>query len=445
MPSEPQLQDYFEYLRFPSVSAAPDQRPSMQACADWLVGKFRKMGFGACAHSTGGNPVVLARRSSPLAGAQTLLIYGHYDVQPAEPLGLWRHPPFEPEIRDGFAFARGATDNKGQTMAHILGTEAWLAGGRDLPVNLIYLIEGDEEIGSPHLGAFLTARAAELACDGIIVSDTSMIGPGRPAITNGLRGIACVDLTVRGPATDIHSGVFGGAVANPATELARLLGGMHAPSGEVAIPGFYDAVAPASAAERQAWREIGTLDAGLLRASGAAALAGEDGYSGIERTWIRPTAEVNGIIAGYQGPGSKTIIPAMASAKLSFRLVPDQDPADIALKVKRFFAARASPAVEIAVDYDHGGRPYHANPDTPLARAVRAALQAVFGREAVLVREGLSIPIVSTFKEVLGRDTLLVGLGLPDCGAHGPNESFPLDHLDRGIELHQEILRRLIP
>jgi len=443
MPTEAQLQDYLAYLRFPSISADPSRRPDLEACARWLARKLGAMGFEARVCATDGNPAVLARRSSARRGAPTLLIYGHYDVQPVDPLALWRDPPFAPVVRDGFVYARGATDNKGQTLAHLLGTEAWLAAGHSLPVNLIYLVEGDEEIGSPHLGAFLRERAAELACDGILVSDTSMIGPGRPAITTGLRGIACLDLTVQGPATDVHSGVFGGAIANPAVELARLLAALHAPTGEVAVPGFYDAVRPASAEERQGWRDLGTVNADLLRGSGAPALAGEAAYSAIERTWIRPTAEVNGLTAGYQGPGSKTIIPATASAKLSFRLVPDQDPDDIAAKVKHFLCDRASRAVRVSVAYDHGGQPYHANPDTPLARAVRAALAAVFGRAPVLVREGLSIPVVAAFKAVLGRDTLLVGLGLPDCGAHGPNESFPLDHLDRGIELHQEILRRL--
>ncbi|HZZ19732.1 MAG TPA: M20/M25/M40 family metallo-hydrolase, partial [Opitutaceae bacterium] len=339
-------------------------------------------------------------------------------------------------------YARGATDNKGQTFSHILGTQAWLKDHRDLPVNLIYLMEGEEEIGSPHLGEFLRVHAPELACDAILVSDTSMIAPGHPAIACGLRGIACVNLRVKGPSADLHSGVFGGAVPNPATELARLLAQMHNGTGRIMIPGFYDDVAAVDAVETGAWKHLPYTDDDVLKAAGSTALGGEQGFTTLERTWIRPTAEVNGITAGYQGPGSKTIIPSEASAKLSFRLVPNQNPVDIACKVAAFFASKAVPGVEVEATYDHGGNPYFASPDTPLGLAVRTAVRNVFGREAALVRGGLSIPVVSLFKEVLGRDTLLLGLGLPDCAAHSPNETFPLENLDKGIALHLSILEQ---
>jgi acetylornithine deacetylase/succinyl-diaminopimelate desuccinylase-like protein len=241
----------------------------------------------------------------------------------------------------------------------------------------------------------------------------------------------------------LHSGVFGGAVANPATELARLLAKLHDPEGRVLIPGFYDAVAPVSPTELESWRQLPSDNAEWLRASGSPALAGESGYSSRERTWSRPTAEINGLTAGYQGPGTKTIVPREASAKISFRLVPDQDPRDIAHKVSAYFHALASRAVKIEVIYDHGGDPYYAAPDTPLSRAAQAALKTVFGRPPALVREGLSIPTVSLFRSILGRDTLLVGLGLPDCGAHSPNECFPLRHLEQGIVLHQALLNEI--
>jgi acetylornithine deacetylase/succinyl-diaminopimelate desuccinylase-like protein len=442
MPSEGQLGEFFTYLRFASISADPARAPVMRSCAEWLDGKFRSMGFASGVLPTGGPPAVLARRDSPRSDAKTLLIYGHYDVQPTDPLPLWRSPPFEPVVRDGLVYARGATDNKGQTFSHILGTEAWLRDHGELPVNLIYLMEGEEEIGSPHLGDFLRAHSQELACDGILVSDTSMIAPGHPAIACGLRGIACVSLTVRGPSADLHSGVFGGAVTNPATELARLLAQMHDSSGRIMIPGFHDDIIAVDPAETEGWKKLPYADEEVLKGAGSPALGGEGGFTTLERLWIRPTAEVNGITAGYQGPGSKTIIPSHASAKLSFRLVPNQNPVDIACKVADFFASKATPGVVVDATYDHGGNPYFASPDTPLGLAVRAAVKKVFGREAALVREGLSIPIVSLFKEVLGRDTLLVGLGLPDCAAHSPNETFPVENLDKGIELHLSILQQ---
>ena len=441
MITEAQLDAYFAYLRFPSISADPARAGAMRDCAGWLAGKLTALGFEARAGETEGPPLVLGRRMES-AAKKTVLVYGHYDVQPVDPLSLWRSDPFEPVVRDGFVVARGATDNKGQAACHLLGTEALLRARGELPVNLIYLIEGEEEIGSPHFGAFLRAHREELACDAILISDTSMAGAGFPAITCGLRGIACLEVTVRGPKMDLHSGMFGGAVANPATVLAGLLARLHAEDGAVAVPGFYDGIRAVDAAERERWKEIAFGDEAILEATGVSRLAGESGYTAVERLWIRPTAEVNGITAGYQGAGSKTIIPREASAKLSFRLVPGQRPDEIARKAADYLRAICPDTVELEVVYDHGGEPFHADPHSPFSRAAQAALEEVFGRPPALTREGLSVPIVSLLQEALGIDPLLVGLGMADCQAHAPNETFPLAQLEKGIEFHQRVLER---
>jgi acetylornithine deacetylase/succinyl-diaminopimelate desuccinylase-like protein len=439
MIADAQLEDFFSYLRFPSISAEPARAPAMNACADWLVQKLAGLGFEAKACPIDGPPVVVARRIESPA-KKTVLIYGHYDVQPVDPLALWQSDPFEPVVRDGCVVARGATDNKGQAACHLLGTEALLRERGELPVNLIYLIEGEEEIGSAHLGKFLQARRGELACDAILISDTSMAGPGFPAITCGLRGIACLEVTVRGPKMDLHSGMFGGAVANPATVLTQLLARLHHTDGSVAVPGFYDGMLPVEPAERKRWKQIAFGDRAILDATGAPRLAGEPDFTAVERLWIRPTAEINGLTAGYQGDGSKTIIPREASAKLSFRLVPGQRPNDIAAKVRAFLESICPDSVRIAIVYDHGGEPFYADPQSPFRRAAQTALTDVFGQPPALTREGLSIPIVSLLQQALGVDPLLVGLGLADCQAHAPNETFPLGQLEKGIAFHQRVL-----
>jgi acetylornithine deacetylase/succinyl-diaminopimelate desuccinylase-like protein len=436
-----QLEDYFAYLRFPSISADPACADDMKQCAAWLVQKLSGMGFSAEAHSTGGPPVVLAKRiSSP--DKKTVLIYGHYDVQPVDPLSLWRGKPFEPVIENDLVIARGATDNKGQTTCHLLGAEAMLKEGNELPVNLIFLIEGEEEIGSPNLNKFLEAHREELACDVIVISDTSMAGPGFPAITSGLRGIACLEVKITGAKTDLHSGMFGGAVANPATELVHLLAQLHRPDGSIAVPGFYDDVTPATEAERKSWHAIAYSDETILSATGSPKLSGEEGYTAVERTWIRPTAEINGLTSGYQGEGSKTIIPREASAKLSFRLVPHQKPDVIATKVRDYLRSLCPGTVRLDVLYDHGGDPFFADSHSAFSRAAQLALEEVFGQPPALTREGLSIPIVSLLKSILKKDPLLIGLGLADCNAHAPNETFPLEQLEKGIRLHQVLMNR---
>ena len=437
-----QLDDFFAYLRFPSVSADPQRREAMTGCAGWLVQKFLHLGFAAAAHPTGGPPVVLARSAFSRV-KKTVLLYGHYDVQPVDPLSLWHRDPFDPYVAGEKVVARGATDNKGQTMCHLLGAEAAFKAHGELPVNLVFLVEGEEEIGSPHLASFLEKHAAELACDAIVVSDTSMAGPGHPAITCGLRGIACLEVKVSGPKSDLHSGMFGGAVANPATELVRLLARLHDANGAIAVPGFYDEVLTVAAGERATWQEIPFDARAIAEAAGVHKLSGEKEFTALEQLWSRPTAEINGLTSGYQGAGSKTIIPRVASAKLSFRLVPRQQPELIAARIEKYFHFLCPDTVRLEVVYDHGGEPFLADVNTPWGQAAKAALEEVFGRSPALIREGLSIPIVSLLQRKLKKDPLLIGLGMPDCNAHGPNETFPLEQFEKGIRLHQVLMERL--
>jgi acetylornithine deacetylase/succinyl-diaminopimelate desuccinylase-like protein len=433
------LESLLTFLRFPSVSTDPVHVPDIEACARWLAGELTVPGLDATIHRTSGHPIVLARNRR-IEGRKTVLIYGHYDVQPVDPLPLWISPPFEPEIRDGRIFARGSTDNKGQLMAHVCGLKEALRHHGDLPVNIICLFEGEEEIGSPSLAPFLRERAGELRCDVVAVSDTGMIGPGVPTFTYGLRGIICLELVVSGPAHDLHSGIFGGCVANPATELARLIGALHDDTGRVRVDGFYDAVRPLETWEREAWSRLPIGDADALRLTGAPKLHGEAGFNSLERLWARPTAEVNGIGGGYQGKGSKTVIPSSAFAKLSFRLVPDQDPEDVAAKVSAWLRERSPDTVHVSVVPGHHGRPYMMEPGSRFGLAAQRALRRSFGRDPVLIREGGSIPIVQAFKDTLGVDTLLLGLALPDCQAHAPNENFPVENFEAGIRLHQRLL-----
>ena len=432
----------FDFLRIPSVSAVPEHRADMARCAGWLADLATRLGFAARVEATAGHPVVVA--SGPKrTGRPTVLIYGHYDVQPVDPVALWTSPPFEPEVRDGKVYARGASDNKGQILSHLLGAGEQLAREGDLPVNLIFVIEGEEEVGSVAFGPFLSAHREELACDVVAISDNTMIAAGVPTLAYGLRGICALEFVVRGPAHDLHSGAFGGAVANPATVAARLVGSLHDAAGRVAVAGFYDAVRPLAEWERAAWRAVPYGDAELRANTGVPELVAEAGYSPIECIWGRPTAEVNGIGGGYQGEGSKTVIPAEAFVKLTFRLVPDQDPAAIADAVTRHLRALCPPSVRIEIVGGHGAVPYVTDPNGRYGMAARAALREAFGREPVLIREGGTIPLATVFRETLGVDTLLLGLALPDCNAHAPDESFPIEHLAAGMRLNGALLRAL--
>jgi len=439
----PELAELFSFLKFPSISTDSRHVGDVRNCAGWLVQKLGGMGLNVELHETPRHPVVVARNGH-VDGRRTVMIYGHYDVQPVDPLELWVSDPFEPEIRDGRIWARGATDNKGQMLAHVLGVEKYLKENGDLPLNLIFLFEGEEEIGSPNLAAFLETKREELRCDVIAISDTGMVAPGVPTFGYGLRGIACCEAVLRGPKGDLHSGLFGGAVANPAAAIARLVAGLHEADGRIAVDGFYDDVRPLENWEREMWAKVpGVGDEDFLKVTGSPGLFGEPGYSAVERVWARPTAEVNGIGGGYQGEGSKTVLPAEAFVKLSFRLVPDQDPQDILAKVERHLRTQCPAGVRLEVEMGHDGKPYVTDPNSKFGLAAQAALRNAFGAEPVLIREGGSIPIVQSFREILGVDTLLLGLALSDAQIHAPNENFPIENFEAGIRLSQELIREL--
>lgn len=436
-----QIEQLLQFLSFPSISADRAYADHLVECAEWLLKKFDSLGFTAHLHKTPGHPIIVAR-NPPQPGLRTVLIYGHYDVQPVDPLALWESAPFDPRIVDEIVYARGATDNKGQILAHILGVEEALKRG-PLPVNLIFLIEGEEEIGSPHLGPFLEEKKAELTTDVVAISDTGMIAPGVPTFTYGLRGVAALEFELTGPAVDLHSGIYGGTVANPTTALARLLATLHHADGSVAIEGFYDDVEPLQTWERKAWSSLPIKEDDFIQLTGVPTLFGEPGYSAVERVWARPTAEINGLGGGYQGEGSKTVIPSRAFAKLTFRLVPHQSPAKILALAQAHLEKHLPPGVTLKVTPGHFGSSYVVDPHSADGLAAQRALEKTFGARVALVREGGSIPIVQTFKEVLGVDTLLLGLALPDCRAHSPNENFPLANFYSGIRLNQELLQEL--
>ena len=438
----PELTEFFEFLRFPSISTDSNHKEDVRNCADFLMQKFTRMGLTPELHETPGHPIVVSRNEKR-EDRPTVLIYGHYDVQPVDPVEEWDTPPFEPTLVGDKIFCRGATDNKGQHFSHILGVEAALKEHGDLPVNVIFLLEGEEEIGSPNLAPFLEAHKDELACDVCAVSDTGMIAPGIPTMTYGLRGIACLDFKVHGPALDLHSGVYGGAVPNPATIVARLLASLHDDNGKILIPGFYDSVVDLEPWEREMWASLPDGDASTLAETGAKGLWGEGGYTALEQRWGRPTAEVNGVGGGYQGEGSKTVIPREAMAKLSFRLVPDQDPAEILRLASEYLQAQCPDSCRLEVELGHDGPAYVMDPHSNYGKSAQRALEKAFQSEPRLIREGGSIPIIQSIKDILGVDTLLLGLALPDCQIHAPNESFTVTNFEAGIALNRALLQEL--
>jgi acetylornithine deacetylase/succinyl-diaminopimelate desuccinylase-like protein len=425
--------ELYEFLRIPSVSARSDHDDDTRQAAEWLGDRLSHAGLQVSIHDTPGHPIVVGRWGDAGEDAPTILIYGHYDVQPPEPLEEWVSPPFEPTERDGRVYARGSADDKGQLYMHVAAVEAWLATTGSLPVNVIVLAEGEEEVGSQNLVPFVEAHREMLACDHVVISDSNMFAEGMPSILFSLRGMAYLELHVRGARSDLHSGQFGGTVANPGNALGRILASFHDAEGRVAVEGFYDDVADWDEETRARIRDLPFDEEAYRQELEVEALSGEAGYSTLERLWIRPTCDVNGMLCGYTGQGAKTVLPNKAMAKVSFRLVPDQTPERVAELVRAHVEAVAPEGVTVEVKELHGGRPWKAEVEGRLVDAAAEALEEAFGTRPVLQGEGGSIPIVVDFEEQLDASALLVGFALPGCNLHAPNEWFPLENFDRGI------------
>ncbi len=430
-------------LAIPSISALPEHKGDVLRCAEWCANEMRRIGLeNVRLFETPGHPVVYGDwLGAP--GAPTILFYGHYDVQPVDPVDLWESPPFEATVRDGELYARGAADDKGQVFMHFKAIEAHMKQNGRLPVNMKLILEGEEEVGSANLDAFVRDHQSELAADVVVISDTGMFERGVPSITYGLRGLVYAQIDLRGTKSDLHSGSFGGAVANPAYVLAQILTQMKDRGGRIKIPGFYDDVRALREEEREAWKRLPFNEKKYKKDLGAPKLVGETGYSTLERTWARPTFEVNGLLSGFTGEGSKTVIPAVAMAKVSMRLVPDQDPDTIAKLFEEYVKKVAPRSVELKVTRMHGGKPWMTDFDNPYVQAAGRAIRTGFGQEPLFIREGGSIPVVATFQEILGLPSVLFGIGLPDENAHAPNEHLDLSNFYNGVlasaVLYQEI------
>jgi acetylornithine deacetylase/succinyl-diaminopimelate desuccinylase-like protein len=434
-----------DLIRFPSVSAQPQHKKDLRACAEWIVQHCRQIGLEATLRPTVGNPVVVAKtRRAKNSRQPHYLVYGHYDVQPPEPLDLWKTPPFEPRIEGRNLFARGSTDNKGQFFAHLKAVEAYLKTGTPVPCDLTFVIEGEEEVGSENLSVFLKKNRRELDCEAVVISDTGMPSPKHPALGYSLRGIMAFEITLHGPARDLHSGGFGGAVDNPAMALSQLLGQLRDKNGRITIPGFYNGVAPLSAYERKEYARLPITDAALQKMTGVKKLFGERGFTPSEQRSARPTFEINGLTSGYQGEGSKTIIPSWARAKITCRLVPNQKPDHVRKAVLEHLKTICPPTVRLEIETGHGAEAYLVSPTGPQAQAALRALEQAFGHKPILTREGGSIPIVNEFKKILGADSLLLGLGLPDDSAHSPNEKFNLDCFEAGQRMSALLWQELV-
>lgn len=423
-----------QFIAFPSISTDPTAKPHIEQAAQWVADHLRQLGCTAVEiFATPGQPIVYGELSAGEPGKPTVLIYGHYDVQPAEPLELWESPPFEATQRGENLYGRGASDMKGQVMITFKAVEALKHSG-GLKVNLKFLIEGEEEIGSPNLASFLAAHQDLLRSDFALNPDTGMLGPEIPTITYGLRGLAYFELRLYGPSHDLHSGGYGGVVHNPAQVLCELIAAMHDAEGRVTLPGFYDKVRPLSAEERAEMARLPTDEDFYLRTSGAPALYGEVGYTPAERVGARPTLEVNGLLAGYTGEGSKTVLPAKAMAKLSTRLVPDQDPEEVHQQLRRFLESHAPPTVRWELIPLAGGKPFLTSLDKPAVKILGRALQETWGVPPMYHREGGSVPVAEQLSTILGIDSVLTGFGLPDDRVHSPNEKLHLPTFFRGME-----------
>lgn len=436
------LAGLFEFLRIPSVSALPEHAGDVRACAEHVAGFCRRIGLETEICPTQGHPAVIAR-TPRRPGRPTLLIYGHYDVQPADPdTEPWEHPPFDPVIVDDCIRARGASDDKGPVYAHLVAVESMIRHRGESPVNVTFLLEGEEEIGSPHLVPLIESRRADLACDAIVISDTAQYKPGVPAICYGLRGLVYLEVIVEGPGSDLHSGAFGGAVENPANVLARLLASLFNEQGRVAIEGFYDAVRPMSSQEREELARLGFDESAFCREAGVVAPGGDPAYSVLERIGARPALDVNGLVSGHIGPGPKTVLPARATAKFSMRLVPDQDPDEIARRTIAHLQSGCPSTVRMRIIQHGAGRPVLVDLNAPEMSLAREALAEGFGAEPVFLREGGSIPIVASLIDVCRAPCLLLGFGRHDDNLHAPNEKFHVEDFFSGVATSVGLLHR---
>jgi len=443
------LEELKALLAIPSISALPQHAADVKRCADWCADEMRRVGLqNVRLIDTPGNPVVYGDWLGA-DGAPTILFYGHYDVQPVDPLELWESPPFEATIRDGEIYARGSADDKGQVFMHVKAIEAHLKQNGRLPVNMKIILEGEEEVGSANLDDFIRAHKSELGANVVVISDSAMFDRGVPSICYGLRGLVYFQIDLRGSKTDLHSGSFGGAVANPAMVLAQVLAQMKDRGGRVKIPGFYDDVVPLTEEERKAWASLPFNEKKYKKDFGIPKLFGESGYTTLERTWARPTFEINGLLSGFTGEGAKTVLPAVSMAKVSMRLVPNQHPDRIAALFEAHVRDITPKTVELKITRMHGGKPWMTSYDNPFVQAAGRAIEKGFGQKPVFTREGGSIPVVSTFQEELGLPSVLFGVGLPDENAHAPNEKLDVSNFHNGIiasaYLYEEIASIAVP
>lgn len=426
-------EELFEFLRIPSISTSSEHKNDIRDAARFLLDKLESLNLDRTElFETDGNPIVYGELTTDPAHP-TVLVYGHYDVQPPDPLELWETAPFEPTVRDGNIYARGASDDKGQSFTHVKAVESYLASGEPFPVNIKFIFEGEEEIGSPHLVPFIEAHEELLACDMVLISDTAMFAEDTPSITYGLRGLAYMEVEVEGPNRDLHSGVYGGAVENPANVLAEIIARLKDENGVIRIPGFYDNVKDLTGEEREAYQKLPFDESAYKKTLGVDALHGEKGYSTLERATARPTLDVNGLWSGYQGEGAKTVLPSKAGAKISMRLVPDQDPKKIARLFAKQVESLAPDTVSVTVTEHHGGQPAITDLSFYGLQAAADAFEEVYGREPFFTREGGSIPIVADFRQLLGAQSILMGFGLNSDAIHSPNEKFALKDFYRGI------------
>jgi acetylornithine deacetylase/succinyl-diaminopimelate desuccinylase-like protein len=433
------LDELLEFLRIPSVSALSTHDTDTRKAAEFVATKLKDIGFTVTINETPKHPIVTAHYHVD-DNLPTVLIYGHYDVQPPDPINLWTSPPFEPVVKDGVIVARGSSDDKGQVYAHIKGAEALIKTTGTLPVNLKFLIEGEEEISSPSILPFLGSHKDDLKTDVVIISDSAMIAPNTPTITYGLKGIAYIEVRVKAAAMDLHSGAFGGGVPNPINALAKMIAALHDDNGRITVPGFYDAVIDISPMEKAAFVKVPFNEQKFTEEIGVTATPGEAGYTLLERLWARPTLDCNGIGGGFQGEGSKTVIANTAMAKISCRLVPNQDPDDIRDKLTVYLKELAPVGVSVEVIDLHGGKPAMSPIDSHAVQTAAKALQQVYGKEAIFARTGGSIPIVSNLQDLLKAEVVLVGFGLETDRVHSPNEKFDLENYYKGIETSSTLL-----